>query len=130
MNYLHILDHEITKTRQHLADLEAARRVMISLQEPALAATDKRTKTLHKKTAKKRLPRQLDAVRTMILDVLHKSLTPQLSRDIISQLNKTMPVSDSTVWKALKQLKDEGLITWDDETRTYSALLLALEVAS
>jgi len=54
------------------------------------------------------------------LNVLRSANGPMRARELIDGIRATMEVSDTTVWKVTKDLRDLGVITWDTETRQYA----------
>ena len=121
MNYITAIDDEIARLRQRIAELETARSVIATLQaQPASPAA---------KPKKRQTRGAIHSARTVALAWLDKQPVPVPSRDIIAALAH-LKLSDSTVWKALKDMRDEGLIIWDETTRFYSVVRAAEKVAS
>jgi hypothetical protein len=121
-NYIATIDDEIAKLRSRLNDLEATKRVLSTLQEPVVEARKKARGPIEgmlaiKQKRKSRAATNLDKVRVAIVDLL-ADRQPQMSRFVINALAH-LKVADSTIWKALKMLKDEGVLDWDTEARTY-----------
>ena len=118
MNYLTAIDDEIARLRQRIAELETARQVLLTFKDlPAPPAAKPKPKA-------KRRPRVLGALqkaRKWSLEYLGKQTEPKSSRDIILALTPH-ELSDSTIWKGLKEMRDEGLITWDETSRFYSVV--------
>lgn len=130
-NYLNTLDEEIARLRIRMDELETTRRVLMTLQEPVLKAAEKR---VQKRTPSKHKPAGArgtvyQKTRNAIVKVMDSMGAPVHARDIIAMLKDHVAVGDSTVWKSLKDLRDEGLITWDTETRLYSRVQTKREVA-
>lgn len=126
-NYLTLIDEEIAMLQLRLDDLKATKRVLATLQHQLLAPPAAKPKP-----KLKRGPRNLGALkkaRKAALDYLDKQTEPKPSREIVAAL-ATLGASDSTVWKALKELRDDGLIRWDEETRYYSIMRAEQQVAS
>lgn len=117
---LTMIEDDIAVLKVRLAELETTHRVMLSLLERQPA------KPVAKPAVKK--PRggplnrgALKKARKMALSWLQAQTEPRPSKDIIAALSHSVPkLSDSTIWKGLKEMRDEGLIRWDDETRYYS----------
>jgi hypothetical protein len=113
MNYLVEIDRKLEELRKELMDLQVARRVFLSLQ-PTLMPVVKRKGN--------RKPQSRSTLREakLLIPTILSERPPILSRDIIKELRtRGLVTSDSTVWKALKELKDTGMLTWDEDTRLY-----------
>jgi hypothetical protein len=113
MNYLVEIDRKLEELRKELMDLQVARRVFLSLQ-PTLMPVAKRKGN--------RKPQSRSALREakLLIPTILSERPPLMSRDIINELKvRGLTVSDSTVWKGLKELKDTGMLTWDEDTRLY-----------
>lgn len=120
-NYLMQLDDEIAKLRTRIDELETARRVIATLQEPVLKAVVKKKAT---RRSASRSGGAYTKVRKQITDIMASAAGPWRSREIIDTVMQQITVGDSTVWKVLKDMRDDGLIRWDSETRQYTPVPL------
>jgi hypothetical protein len=120
-NYLHYIvrkiETELKACKQRIIVLEEARRTLTALGYSADEAV-----VLHKAVQKKRrqgITSQMPKVRSLIDEFLHRQPQPIRSREILEHVIPQVTCSDSTVWKALKDMRDEGHIKWDTETHPH-----------
>jgi hypothetical protein len=64
----------------------------------------------------------LKIARKRAMQIINDANAPLRGSEIMQPIIADGAIGESTVWKALKDMRDEGLISWDSETRLYSAV--------
>lgn len=111
---------EIEETQLWLDKLRVVEEVMQVIEtRRTLPAKDHHEST---KERKKRSTRNLGALHRMraaVIAFLEKQHEPVHSRAMLDAIVPGSGSGNSTFWKATKELRDEGRVTWDTEMRTY-----------
>lgn len=117
MNYISLIDAEIVQLEQRLRELRIARAVIAPMSEQAASYVSTK-RTLRVKKTGKRTAGAAARARGIILAMLTSATQPLHSRDFINAL-AAEGIGDTTMWGALKDLRNDNVITWDKETRLY-----------
>jgi hypothetical protein len=120
-NYLQFvnrkIDAELSQLYARIKELEAARTALAVLNYSDEASGPPIRKTL--KTRKEGITSQMPKVRALVMQYLYDHLYPNRAKSILEWVMPQVSCSESTVWKAMKDLRDEGQINWDRVTRMY-----------
>jgi|SRR5882672_6408683 len=135
--YLFKIDEKIAALQKRIDELKVAKRVLATLHDETDKPVHKPAPVLNALTVKVKRRQSFGKhgtmyarTRTAVMKVLEAANKPMLSRDIIIDLKDHLATGDSTVWKCLKELRDSGVIAWDEETRVYSLIEKKVAVAS
>jgi hypothetical protein len=123
MNYVKLLRAEIAEAELHLSRLQIALSVIEKIQSSELVVTREPAAERTEPAKKRRSnynPGGLMRTRKAVLAYLETQTHPVRSRAIMDAVMPAINATDSTFWAATKQLRDEGRIMWDTETRLYT----------
>jgi len=121
MNYITAITEELEKLEARVTKLRIALEVLMSMKRKENAQP--RTQVQKSKRSRRQLGtrgNQYPAVRRHIMGMFSHNPAPTKSKDILTYVMDKMDVGDSTIWKALRDMRDDGELVWDDETRLYS----------
>lgn len=122
--YLDELEAEITRTRVRLSELEIALHVLKSLKVHSKPANEailpaKSMAKMRQGVRRKNPPRVAQRVRALFIKTLQDAGRPMTSREMLDIMQPIMQAGDSTFWFTAKTLRNEGITSWDPDTRTH-----------
>jgi biotin operon repressor len=120
-NYATIIEEELRRVYDRASKLKAALEVInefradVRSQPEQPQIEDKGPKHKRRKLGANMYMR----TKQMVLAVLNEQTEPVRGGVIQREVQSRMQVSDSTVWKCLKDLRDEGTVSWNSDLRLY-----------
>lgn len=116
MNYLIAIDQEIAELETRLSQLRIARGVLVRMSKivepkPKVSRPNAKGKTRNLGAA--------DRARKHIVEYLMVVNEP-VKANMILQMLLGHNIKDTTMWSALKDLRNDDIISWDKDARLYT----------
>lgn len=111
--YIMAIDAKIAELKKRLYDLEGMRRFMLAIDKAGAPAPVRSSASMH---VKKSPPQPRKGLRDMIIAYMEDNPGPTPSRTLIDYTG----MKDHRVWTMLSDMKKEGVLNYDIDTRTYT----------
>jgi hypothetical protein len=136
VNYISAIEEDLRKIYERASKLKIALEILheykgeVSQPERAHRAQVEgadHTQIEHKKREPKKKITRRNFGKNMymrttdqVLTVLDAQTEPIRKKQIDMAVRQHMQVSDNLLWKVMRDLRDKGIVTWNEETRLYS----------
>jgi len=129
MNYATIIEEELRRIYDRASKLKIALEVInefrVDVRSQAVVDPDQ-VQIMHKRAPKTDIkrrnfgPNMYRRTTEQVLAVLSAQTEPIRKKQIDMGVREHMEVSDNLLWKVVRDLRDNGTLTWDEGTRLYS----------